>query len=154
MTNLNLRNATNSFMHIVKWLMQVGVFNMGSTVVLVFQAPTANTPDGSSSSSDFRFCVKHGDRVRVGEALGRWKEEWYYPLTTCPGVFFGFSFCILRANTIYVTQIFSQSLKVFMLVSTWGYWWTDFVIALILRIINPHMTYLPFSSVLKLWIEP
>ncbi|VVA93397.1 unnamed protein product [Arabis nemorensis] len=54
---------------------EVGVFNMGSTVVLVFQAPTANTPEGSSSSSDFRFCVKHGDRVRVGEALGRWKEE-------------------------------------------------------------------------------
>ncbi|CAF2072813.1 BnaC01g20050D [Brassica napus] len=54
---------------------EVGVFNMGSTVVLVFQAPTANSPDGSSSSSDYRFCVKQGDRVRVGQALGRWKEE-------------------------------------------------------------------------------
>lgn len=66
--------------HIIgKWLMygsmQVGVFNMGSTVVLVFQAPTANSPEGSSSSSDYRFCVKQGDRVRVGQALGRWKEE-------------------------------------------------------------------------------
>ncbi|CAH2078851.1 unnamed protein product [Thlaspi arvense] len=54
---------------------EVGVFNMGSTVVLVFQAPTTNSPDGSSSSSDYRFCVKQGDRVRVGQALGRWKEE-------------------------------------------------------------------------------
>ncbi|XP_018446566.1 phosphatidylserine decarboxylase proenzyme 1, mitochondrial [Raphanus sativus] len=54
---------------------EVGVFNMGSTVVLVFQAPTANSLDGSSSSSDYRFCVKQGDRVRVGQALGRWKEE-------------------------------------------------------------------------------
>ncbi|KAJ0236730.1 Phosphatidylserine decarboxylase proenzyme 1 [Hirschfeldia incana] len=54
---------------------EVGVFNMGSTVVLVFQAPTANSPDGSSSSSDYRFCVKQGDKVRVGQALGRWKEE-------------------------------------------------------------------------------
>ncbi|KAL0874023.1 hypothetical protein Bca101_023728 [Brassica carinata] len=54
---------------------EVGVFNMGSTVVLVFQAPTGNSPDGSSSSSDYRFCVKQGDRVRVGQALGRWKEE-------------------------------------------------------------------------------
>lgn len=54
---------------------EVAVFNMGSTVVLIFQAPTANTPEGSSSSSDYRFCVKQGDRVRVGQALGRWKEE-------------------------------------------------------------------------------
>ncbi|KAG7542589.1 Phosphatidylserine decarboxylase [Arabidopsis thaliana x Arabidopsis arenosa] len=54
---------------------EVGVFNMGSTVVLVFQAPTANSPEGSSSSSDYRFCVKQGDRVRVGQALGRWNEE-------------------------------------------------------------------------------
>ncbi|KAG5413725.1 hypothetical protein IGI04_001292, partial [Brassica rapa subsp. trilocularis] len=37
---------------------EVGVFNMGSTVVLVFQEPTANSPDGSSSSSDYRFYVK------------------------------------------------------------------------------------------------
>ncbi|EOA19054.1 hypothetical protein CARUB_v10007715mg [Capsella rubella] len=54
---------------------EVGVFNMGSTVVLVFQAPTANSPDDSSSSSDYRFCVKQGDRVRVGQALGRWMSR-------------------------------------------------------------------------------
>ncbi|KAL1194651.1 Phosphatidylserine decarboxylase proenzyme 1 [Cardamine amara subsp. amara] len=54
---------------------EVGVFNMGSTVVLVFQAPTANSPEGSNSSSNFRFCLKQGDRVRAGQALGRWKEE-------------------------------------------------------------------------------
>ncbi|CAH9137458.1 unnamed protein product [Cuscuta epithymum] len=44
---------------------ELGAFNMGSTVVLVFQAPT-------SSPSDFRFCVKRGERIRMGEALGRW----------------------------------------------------------------------------------
>ncbi|CAN8324828.1 unnamed protein product [Cochlearia groenlandica] len=54
---------------------EIGVFNMGSTVVLVFEAPTATSPEGSRSSSDFRFCVKQGDRVQVGQALGRWKEE-------------------------------------------------------------------------------
>lgn len=65
----------DSFINVFgKWSLQVGVFNMGSTVVLVFQAPTANSPDGSSSSSDYRFCVKQGERVRVGQALGRWKE--------------------------------------------------------------------------------
>ncbi|PIN19339.1 Phosphatidylserine decarboxylase [Handroanthus impetiginosus] len=46
---------------------EVAAFNMGSTVVLVFQAPI-------SESSEFRFCMKKGDRIRMGEALGRWKE--------------------------------------------------------------------------------
>ncbi|KAI7749685.1 hypothetical protein M8C21_010079 [Ambrosia artemisiifolia] len=43
---------------------EVGVFNMGSTVVLVFQAPAL-------SSSEFRFSVEKGDKIRMGEALGR-----------------------------------------------------------------------------------
>ncbi|CAH1451815.1 unnamed protein product [Lactuca virosa] len=44
---------------------EVGAFNMGSTVVLVFQAPT------TSPSSEFSFCVEKGDKIRMGEALGR-----------------------------------------------------------------------------------
>ncbi|KAL4593005.1 hypothetical protein LXL04_006016 [Taraxacum kok-saghyz] len=39
---------------------EVGAFNMGSTVVLVFQA-----------AQDFSFCVARGDKIRMGEALGR-----------------------------------------------------------------------------------
>ncbi|WCJ25877.1 Phosphatidylserine decarboxylase proenzyme 1 mitochondrial [Euphorbia peplus] len=51
---------------------EVAAFNMGSTVVLVFQAPTLKPLKTSDSSSEFRFNIKRGDRVRVGEALGRW----------------------------------------------------------------------------------
>nr|AKM76643.1 mitochondrial phosphatidylserine decarboxylase [Erodium texanum] len=48
---------------------EVAAFNMGSTVVLVFQAQVSNE---KGSSSEFDFCIKRGDRIRVGEALGRW----------------------------------------------------------------------------------
>ncbi|XP_019156579.1 PREDICTED: phosphatidylserine decarboxylase proenzyme 1, mitochondrial [Ipomoea nil] len=47
---------------------ELAAFNMGSTVVLVFQAPI-------SSPSDFRFCIKKGERIRMGEALGRWHDS-------------------------------------------------------------------------------
>lgn len=54
-------------------MFQVGVFNMGSTVVLVFEAPALKKHDKqSSSASEFRFCVEKGDKIRMGEALGRW----------------------------------------------------------------------------------
>ncbi|KAG8374709.1 hypothetical protein BUALT_Bualt10G0024200 [Buddleja alternifolia] len=43
---------------------EVAAFNMGSTVVLVFQAPI-------SKSSEFRFCINKGGRIRMGEAMGR-----------------------------------------------------------------------------------
>ncbi|KAL7123425.1 hypothetical protein ACP275_01G103700 [Erythranthe tilingii] len=46
---------------------EIAAFNMGSTVVLVFQAPI-------SQSSEFSFCVKRGERIRMGEALGRWSD--------------------------------------------------------------------------------
>lgn len=53
---------------------EVAAFNLGSTVVLVFQAPTLKMLQNRDSSSEFRFSIRRGDRVRVGEALGRWHD--------------------------------------------------------------------------------
>ncbi|KAJ6327297.1 hypothetical protein OIU78_014219 [Salix suchowensis] len=53
---------------------EVAAFNLGSTVVLVFQAPALKMLQNRDSSSEFRFSIKRGDRVRVGEALGRWYD--------------------------------------------------------------------------------
>ncbi|KAL5551442.1 hypothetical protein UlMin_001618 [Ulmus minor] len=50
---------------------KVAAFNMGSTVVLVFQAPVKI----GDSSSEFKFSVKRGEKIRVGEALGRWQDS-------------------------------------------------------------------------------
>ncbi|XP_062156801.1 phosphatidylserine decarboxylase proenzyme 1, mitochondrial isoform X2 [Alnus glutinosa] len=54
---------------------EVAAFNMGSTVVLVFQAPISNSVEDGDSSLEFRFCIKRGDRIRVGEALGRFHDR-------------------------------------------------------------------------------
>ncbi|KAM1024526.1 hypothetical protein EV2_038867 [Malus domestica] len=54
---------------------EVAAFNMGSTVVLVFQAPISLSQEKRVSSSEFKFLVQRGDRVRVGEALGRWYDQ-------------------------------------------------------------------------------
>ncbi|KAK4262586.1 hypothetical protein QN277_028130 [Acacia crassicarpa] len=51
---------------------ELGAFNMGSTVVLVFQAPISKLVEEGGPSPEFNFSVRRGDRVRVGEALGRW----------------------------------------------------------------------------------
>ncbi|XP_027080818.2 phosphatidylserine decarboxylase proenzyme 1, mitochondrial isoform X2 [Coffea eugenioides] len=51
---------------------EVGAFNMGSTVVLVFQAPVSSANE--RMPSDFKFCIERGDRIRMGEALGRWHD--------------------------------------------------------------------------------
>jgi phosphatidylserine decarboxylase len=48
---------------------------MGSTVVLVFQAPISKLLQEGDSSQEFNFNVKRGDRIRVGEALGRWHSS-------------------------------------------------------------------------------
>ncbi|CAA6666804.1 unnamed protein product [Spirodela intermedia] len=53
---------------------EVAVFNMGSTVVLVFQAPVAGSTEKDSASSEFKFSIRSGDRIRVGEAIGRWSD--------------------------------------------------------------------------------
>lgn len=65
-------SPSNKFCHNYK--SQVAAFNMGSTVVLVFQAPVSSQKD-KELSSEFRFCVKRGERIRVGEALGRWRNS-------------------------------------------------------------------------------
>ncbi|GJN09400.1 hypothetical protein PR202_ga27403 [Eleusine coracana subsp. coracana] len=55
---------------IVKKGEEIAGFNMGSTVVVVFEAPVSK----KATSSDFNFCIRIGDRIRVGEAIGRWRE--------------------------------------------------------------------------------
>ncbi|XVF51768.1 hypothetical protein PTKIN_Ptkin04bG0211100 [Pterospermum kingtungense] len=53
---------------------EVAAFNMGSTVVLVFQAPTLKSPN-DSDASEFRFSIRRGERIHVGQALGRWHDS-------------------------------------------------------------------------------
>ncbi|KAK4843100.1 hypothetical protein QYF36_004008 [Acer negundo] len=53
---------------------EVGAFNMGSTVVLVFQAPSLKSLESEDTSSEFRFSIGRGDKIRVGEALGKWQD--------------------------------------------------------------------------------
>ena len=48
---------------------EIGGFQLGSTVVLVFEAPAAN-PDDPPGKGGFRFYVKPGQKVKMGEALG------------------------------------------------------------------------------------
>jgi len=52
---------------------EMGGFNLGSTIVLVFEAPGGGE-DGEGGEKrkegGFRFLVKRGQRVKVGEALG------------------------------------------------------------------------------------
>lgn len=55
---------------------EVAAFNMGSTVVLVFQAPVSKCMDmdEKDSLSAFKFTVNKGDRIQAGVALGRWQS--------------------------------------------------------------------------------
>ncbi|XP_051137030.1 phosphatidylserine decarboxylase proenzyme 1, mitochondrial isoform X2 [Andrographis paniculata] len=51
---------------------EIAAFNMGSTVVLIFQAPNSKSPAAKDGSPEFRFCVNRGDKILMGEALGCW----------------------------------------------------------------------------------
>ncbi|TXG51164.1 hypothetical protein EZV62_023688 [Acer yangbiense] len=53
---------------------EVAAFNMGSTVVLVFQAPSLKSLEREDTTSEFRFSIGRGDKIRVGEALGKWQN--------------------------------------------------------------------------------
>ncbi|XP_020263536.1 phosphatidylserine decarboxylase proenzyme 1, mitochondrial [Asparagus officinalis] len=50
---------------------EVAVFNMGSTVVLVFEAPISESRGENDPASEFKFCIRYGERVRMGQAIGR-----------------------------------------------------------------------------------
>ncbi|XP_008802785.2 phosphatidylserine decarboxylase proenzyme 1, mitochondrial [Phoenix dactylifera] len=54
---------------------ELAAFNMGSTVVLVFQAPVSESPGKDDHSSEFKFFVKSGDKIKVGEAIGKWSRS-------------------------------------------------------------------------------
>lgn len=60
---------------IVKKGEEIAGFKMGSTVVLVFEAPVWKAREDGTMSSDFNFCIRAGDKIRVGEAIGRWSES-------------------------------------------------------------------------------
>lgn len=60
---------------IVKKGEELAAFNMGSTVVLVFQAPVSESPGKNGHSSEFKLCVKSGDKIKVGEAIGKWSHS-------------------------------------------------------------------------------
>ncbi|KAG1354431.1 Phosphatidylserine decarboxylase proenzyme 1, mitochondrial [Cocos nucifera] len=54
---------------------ELAAFNMGSTVVIVFQAPVSESPGKDDRSSEFKFCVRSGDKIKVGETIGKWKRS-------------------------------------------------------------------------------
>ncbi|KAM7272432.1 hypothetical protein ACFE04_027095 [Oxalis oulophora] len=53
---------------------EVAAFNMGSTVVLVFQAPTNKPLKDGVTASEFRFNVNRGERIQAGQSLGIWRD--------------------------------------------------------------------------------
>ncbi|KAL8162610.1 hypothetical protein V2J09_014099 [Rumex salicifolius] len=59
---------------------ELAAFNMGSTVVLIFQAPVSKSPS-QEEGSEFRFKIKRGDRIKMGEAIGRlrlYEAGWFH----------------------------------------------------------------------------
>ena len=53
--------------------LQVARFNLGSTVILVFEAPLFQGMDPNGKSG-FSFSVNKGERVRMGQAIGKWQD--------------------------------------------------------------------------------
>lgn len=50
---------------------EMGGFQLGSTIVMVFEAPVGETPD---SKTGFHWAVEKGQRVKMGQALGYVEE--------------------------------------------------------------------------------
>ncbi|KAI5073160.1 hypothetical protein GOP47_0011173 [Adiantum capillus-veneris] len=61
----------NGMGHFIQKGDEVATFNLGSTVVLVFQAPRAEEEEHGGGRG-FKFCVKQGQRVQMGQAIGKW----------------------------------------------------------------------------------
>ncbi|KAH6626814.1 phosphatidylserine decarboxylase-domain-containing protein [Chaetomium sp. MPI-SDFR-AT-0129] len=50
---------------------EMGGFQLGSTVVLVFEAPAGEHDESGRHTSGWQWAVEKGQRVKVGQALGR-----------------------------------------------------------------------------------
>ena len=53
---------------------EMGGFQLGSTIVLVFEAPSTKAEDGKASSG-WEWAVQQGQKIKVGQALGHIIEE-------------------------------------------------------------------------------
>jgi phosphatidylserine decarboxylase len=53
---------------------EMGGFQLGSSIVLVFEAPVATLDEGGEVKRGWRWKVEKGQRVKMGEAVG-WVEE-------------------------------------------------------------------------------
>lgn len=53
---------------------EMGGFQLGSTIVMVFEAPAEQRKEGQVGSG-WRWCVERGQKIKMGQALGRIVEE-------------------------------------------------------------------------------
>lgn len=53
---------------------EMGGFQLGSTVVLVFEAPSSKAATGDEPKTGWEWAVEKGQTVRMGQALGRIRE--------------------------------------------------------------------------------
>lgn len=53
---------------------EMGGFQLGSTVVLVFEAPSSKQAEGGEPKTGFQWAVEKGQTVKMGQALGRIRE--------------------------------------------------------------------------------